>query len=48
MQAEVVVHCGYGSSKDISVYSTVGLRPDQIFVVGKASKKQHIAAKVSF
>lgn len=48
LQAEVIIHCGYGSSKDISVYSSVGLRSDQIYVVGKASKKQHLAAKVLF
>ncbi|KFM61933.1 Protein retinal degeneration B, partial [Stegodyphus mimosarum] len=45
-EAEVIIHCGYGSSKDISVYSSVGLRADQIYVVGKASKKQHTAAKI--
>ncbi|GFV52968.1 protein retinal degeneration B [Trichonephila clavipes] len=45
-EAEVIFHCGYGSSKDISVYSSIGLRPDQIYVVGKASKKQHLAAKI--
>ena len=30
----------YGSSKDISVYSNVGLKPDSIFIVGKISRKQ--------
>ncbi|XP_054706761.1 LOW QUALITY PROTEIN: protein retinal degeneration B-like [Uloborus diversus] len=45
-EAEIIVHCGYGSSKDISVYSSIGLRADQIYVVGKASKKQHLAAKI--
>lgn len=44
--AEVIIHSGYGSSKDIHVYSTVGLRSDQIYVVGKASKKQHLSAKI--
>lgn len=30
------------------MYSSVGMRSDQIYVVGKASKKQHLAAKVIF
>lgn len=29
------------------MYSSVGLRPEQIYVVGKVSKKQHVFAKVS-
>ena len=39
-EEEIVFHCAYGSSKDISVYSGLGLRPDQIYIVGKSSKKQ--------
>ena len=35
----IVVHAGYGSSKDISVYSSIGLKPDSIHIVGKMSKK---------
>ncbi|KAL1400566.1 hypothetical protein pipiens_007319 [Culex pipiens pipiens] len=35
----VVVHLAYGSSKDISVYTSLGLKPKQIFIVGKVSKK---------
>ncbi|XP_053698054.1 protein retinal degeneration B [Sabethes cyaneus] len=35
----VVVHLAYGSSKDISVYTSIGLKPKQIFIVGKVSKK---------
>nr|CAB3264903.1 membrane-associated phosphatidylinositol transfer protein 3 [Phallusia mammillata] len=30
----------YGSSKDIAVYSQLGLAPHRIYVVGKATKKQ--------
>lgn len=42
----MVIHAAYGSSKDISVYSSVGLKPDQIFIVGKVSKKHHAQAQV--
>ncbi|CAA9994565.1 unnamed protein product [Nesidiocoris tenuis] len=42
----VIIHAAYGSSKDISVYSSVGLRPNQIFIVGKVSKKHHTQAQV--
>ncbi|KAF6206087.1 hypothetical protein GE061_017312 [Apolygus lucorum] len=37
----VLIHAAYGSSKDISVYSSIGLRSNQIFIVGKVSKKHH-------
>ena len=37
---DIVVHAGYGSSKDISVYSSLGLQPEQIHIVGKCSRKQ--------
>ncbi|OQV25243.1 Membrane-associated phosphatidylinositol transfer protein 1 [Hypsibius exemplaris] len=37
--AGVTIHAAYGSSKDIQVYASVGLRPDEIFCIGKASKK---------
>ncbi|XP_013794792.1 protein retinal degeneration B-like isoform X2 [Limulus polyphemus] len=43
---DMIIHAAYGSSKDIWVYSTVGLLPEQIFIVGKASKKQHSMATV--
>jgi hypothetical protein len=42
----VIIHSAYGSSKDISVYTSVGLKPKQIFIVGKASKKQHAQATI--
>ncbi|XP_074640171.1 protein retinal degeneration B-like [Tubulanus polymorphus] len=39
--------CGaYGSAKDISVYQALGLQPNQIYIVGKASKKQHNQAEI--
>lgn len=45
---EVIFKCAYGSSKDISVYQSVDMRPDQIYIVGKVSKKQLPQAKVSY
>lgn len=42
----VVIQSAYGSSKDISVYTSIGLKPKQIFIVGKASKKQHALATI--
>ena len=42
----VVIQSAYGSSKDITVYSGLGLSPEQIHVVGKANKKQHTQAQV--
>ncbi|XP_029833726.2 protein retinal degeneration B isoform X2 [Ixodes scapularis] len=44
--AEVVYHAAYGSAKDIAVYSALGLTKDQIFIVGKVSKKQYSQAIV--
>ncbi|XP_031549781.1 membrane-associated phosphatidylinositol transfer protein 2-like [Actinia tenebrosa] len=34
-ESQVIVHCAYGSVKDISVYSHMGLKPQQIFCVAK-------------
>lgn len=31
----VVIHSAYGSNKDISVYTNIGLKPKQIYIVGK-------------
>ena len=36
----LAIRAGYGSSKDISVYASLGLGPDSIHIVGKLSKKQ--------
>ncbi|KAJ7344206.1 hypothetical protein JRQ81_000156 [Phrynocephalus forsythii] len=38
-EAEVTIVAGYGSTKDISVYSSLGLPPSQIYIVGRAVKK---------
>jgi len=48
LKAQVYVHAAYGSSKDISVYQSLGLEPHQIFVIGKVSKKQQKEAVVSW
>lgn len=42
----VIIHSAYGSAKDISVYTNIGLKPKQIYVVGKASKKQQSQSTV--
>lgn len=42
----MVIHAAYGSSKDISVYNSIGLTQKQIYIVGKASKKQQNQAIV--
>ncbi|KAJ8415563.1 hypothetical protein AAFF_G00425430 [Aldrovandia affinis] len=41
-EAHMKVFAGYGSTKDISVYSSIGLSPSQIYIVGRPTKKmQH-------
>ncbi|XP_056888458.1 membrane-associated phosphatidylinositol transfer protein 2-like isoform X6 [Takifugu flavidus] len=41
-EAHMKIFAGYGSTKDISVYTSIGLPPSQIYIVGRASKKmQH-------
>ena len=44
----IVFHAGYGSSKDISVYSSIGLKPDSIHIVGKLNKKHCLARRLTF
>ncbi|XP_070572390.1 membrane-associated phosphatidylinositol transfer protein 2-like isoform X2 [Ptychodera flava] len=43
---KLVIHAAYGSNKDVNVYSSIGLQSHQIFIVGKASKKNHSLAQV--
>uniref|UniRef100_A0A8C6Z3E5 DDHD domain-containing protein n=1 Tax=Nothoprocta perdicaria TaxID=30464 RepID=A0A8C6Z3E5_NOTPE len=40
-EAEIAIVAGYGSTKDISVYSSLGLSPAHIYIVGRAVKKFH-------
>ncbi|KAI5718845.1 hypothetical protein M8J76_001025 [Diaphorina citri] len=42
----VVIHAAYGSNKDVSVYTSVGLKPRSIYIVGKVSKKHQSQATV--
>ena len=46
LQAQIELRAAYGSNKDINIYRDLGLQPHQIFIVGKASKKQHAQAQV--
>uniref|UniRef100_H2Y8N0 DDHD domain-containing protein n=1 Tax=Ciona savignyi TaxID=51511 RepID=H2Y8N0_CIOSA len=43
---KLIYAAGYGSSKDIAVYSQLDIEPDRIFIVGKVSKKQSHQATV--
>lgn len=38
-ECSVVVRAAYGSSKDIHVYTTVGMQPERIFTVGKCNRR---------
>uniref|UniRef100_A0A8C2WH79 Phosphatidylinositol transfer protein membrane associated 2 n=1 Tax=Cyclopterus lumpus TaxID=8103 RepID=A0A8C2WH79_CYCLU len=41
-EVHMKIFAGYGSNKDISVYTSIGLHPSQIYIVGRPSKKmQH-------
>ncbi|XP_037919293.1 protein retinal degeneration B isoform X2 [Hermetia illucens] len=42
----VAIHSAYGSSKDIAVYTNIGLKANQIYIVGKVSKKLQSNATV--
>lgn len=43
---KLLIHAAYGSSKDINVYASIGIPPEKIFIVGKASKKQQALATI--
>ncbi|XP_065694970.1 membrane-associated phosphatidylinositol transfer protein 1 isoform X2 [Patagioenas fasciata] len=45
-EAEINIVAGYGSTKDISVYSSLGLAPAHIYIVGRAVKKFHNQCQV--
>lgn len=34
----IKIQACYGSSKDISVYTNIGLKPEKIFIVGKVKQ----------
>ncbi|CAL8076921.1 unnamed protein product [Calicophoron daubneyi] len=39
-KARLKIHCAYGSGKDVHMYRSFGLEPQNIFVVGRVSKSQ--------
>ena len=47
VKTELIFQAAYGSAKDIAVYQSLGLKANQIYIVGKVSKKQHSLANVS-
>ena len=40
-QCQVVIQAAYGSTKDISVYTSIGLHPQQIYIVCKNPTKKY-------
>ncbi|KAA0704249.1 Membrane-associated phosphatidylinositol transfer protein 2 [Triplophysa tibetana] len=38
-EAHMKIYAAYGSTKDISVYTSLGLTPSQIYIVGRPTKK---------
>ena len=45
-QCFIKISAAYGSTKDISVYSVLGLPPSQIFIVGRPTKKYQTQCQV--
>lgn len=41
------IFAAYGSTKDISVYTSLGLPPSQIYIVGRPTKKMQHQCQVS-
>lgn len=39
-EQEIIIHAAYGSSKDINVYSSLGLKNEQMYIIGKPSRRQ--------
>lgn len=44
----MIIHQAYGSEKDISVYTAINLKPTQIFIIGKVSKRHQILATILY
>ncbi|XP_008416804.1 membrane-associated phosphatidylinositol transfer protein 2-like isoform X2 [Poecilia reticulata] len=38
-ESNMKIFAGYGSTKDISVYTSIGIPPSQVYIVGRPSKK---------
>lgn len=45
-QAHMRIFAAYGSTKDISVYSSIGLPPSHIYIVGRPTKKMQSQCQV--
>uniref|UniRef100_A0A336N240 CSON004998 protein n=1 Tax=Culicoides sonorensis TaxID=179676 RepID=A0A336N240_CULSO len=43
---DIIISYAYGSNKDIAVYNSIGLKPKQIFTVGKVNKKLLLSTSV--
>lgn len=46
-QCFIKISAAYGSTKDVSVYSVLGLPASQIFIVGRPTKKYQTQCQVS-
>ncbi|XP_011135818.1 protein retinal degeneration B isoform X4 [Harpegnathos saltator] len=44
----MIIHQAYGSEKDISVYTAINLKPSQIFIIGKVSKRHQVLATILY
>ncbi|XP_024891488.1 protein retinal degeneration B isoform X2 [Temnothorax curvispinosus] len=44
----MIIHQAYGSEKDINVYTAISLKPSQIFIIGKVSKKHQAMATILY
>lgn len=45
-QAHMKIFACYGSTKDIAVYTSIGLSPSQIYIIGRSSKKMQAQCQV--
>lgn len=46
VQAHMKIFAAYGSTKDITVYSSLGLPPSHIYIVGRPTKKMSSQCQV--
>ena len=40
LKGAVTIHAAYGSSRDIQIFTSLGLTKDQIFIIGKQQKQK--------
>ena len=38
LQAKIIIHSGYGSSRHLTVFKELGLQSDQIYIHGRKSR----------